>query len=61
MTTVAAGIERHISETNEELKVSPEDANRLFDDSVLPHLGCSEGSPAPVSVGEVSCHQISLP
>lgn len=53
MTSVAAGIDQHISETNDALKVTPEDMTRLFDHSVLPHLGCSVGDSAPTAVGEI--------
>ncbi|BDA41116.1 hypothetical protein COCOBI_01-7710 [Coccomyxa sp. Obi] len=52
MATVAAGIERHITETNEELKVDPGDANRLFDVGALLSLGCSDGR-AGTTVGVI--------
>ncbi|CAL8466601.1 g6137 [Coccomyxa elongata] len=53
MATVAAGIERHISETNEELKVDPGDANRLFDDEPLGSLAFSDCSRAGTTVGVI--------
>lgn len=38
MATVAAVIERHIRETNDGFRVSPADANALFDDAVLQYI-----------------------
>ncbi len=56
MATVAAGIERHISETNEELKVDPGDANRLFDDEALGSHAFSACGRAETPVGRKSLH-----